>query len=120
MRAIPMVNCIEDTASLATLRTSTIRCYAYPSLTGIASPPRLPIDQELTVEAMALLMRIDSGVRDARADWNEDRFRRLMRLRPSAVRRLRRRWERLNPKPRIPLGNLRRRYHSNVAGYLFS
>src|ERR1043166_2404422 len=55
---------------------------------------------------------------ESRADWNEDRIPRLMRLRPKCVSRLRRRWERLNPKPRIPLGTLRRRYHATLAGHL--
>ncbi len=67
---------------------------------------------------MTLLMRLDTDLKSARADWNQDRFRRLMRLRPKAVARLRRRWERLNPSPQIPLGSLRRRYHANIAGHL--
>lgn len=68
---------------------------------------------------MTLFMRIESEMREARADWNQDRFRRLMRLRPRAVTRLRRRWERLKPQPRIPLGSLRRRYHANLGCYLY-
>jgi hypothetical protein len=92
----------------------------YPPLTASALWPRLDTDRELTRQAMTLLMRVDYELKEARAEWNEDRFRRLMRLRPRAVSRLSRRWERLNPKPLIPLGNLRRRYHSNLARYLFS
>jgi len=53
-------------------------------------------------------MRLDRELREARADWNQDWFRRLMRLRPRVVARLRRRWEILNPLPPIPLGTLRR------------
>jgi hypothetical protein len=60
----------------------------------------------------------DNEIREARADWNEDRFRRLMRLRPGVVQRLRRRWERPVPLPQVPLGTLRRRYHANIAGNL--
>jgi hypothetical protein len=119
MQVVPIVNCVEEIAGVAMLRTSTIRCYLYPPLTAAALRPRLSPDRELTVQAMTLLMRVDAELQEARADWNEDRFRRLMRLRPRAVRRLRRRWETLNPKPLIPLGNLRRRYHSNLARYLF-
>src|SRR5262245_26265943 len=113
-----MVNYIEEVAPLDLVGTSTIRCYLYPPLTANAPRPRLSIDRELTAESMSLLMRVDYALRAARADWNEDRFRRLMRLRPRVVARLRRRWESLNPRPAIPLGTLRRRYHANLAGYL--
>ena len=67
---------------------------------------------------MTLLMQIDGNVILARADWNEDRFRRLMRLRPRAVRRLQRRWAKLVYEPRTALGSLRRRYHASIAAYL--
>jgi len=95
----------------------TIRCYLYPLVT---TSPQLLLkpDRKLAYEAMTLLLRLDRELREARADWNQDRFRRLMRLRPRAVNRLRRRWDCLNPQPRIPLGTLRRRYHANLAGYL--
>ena len=118
MQPIPTVNCIEETATLATVRTSTIRCYVYPPLTAAALWPRLPRDRELAAEAMTLLMRLDADLLEARADWNEDRFRRITRVRPRAVNRLQRRWQRLSPQPSTPLGSLRRRYHANLAGYL--
>ena len=118
MQPIPTVNCIEETATLATVRTSTIRCYLYSPLTAAAWWPTLPKDRELAAEAMTLLMRLDSDLLEARADWNEDRFRRIMRVRPRAVNRLQRRWQRLNPQASMPLGSLRRRYHTNLAGYL--
>src|ERR1043166_268551 len=118
MQNFSLINCVEEVGPLAAVRCSTIRCYMYPPLTSSTLQPRLRPDREVTRQALALLMRIDAGLRDARADWNEDRFRRLMRLRPKAVRRLRRRWVRLDPKPVLPLGNLRRRYHSNIAAYL--
>ena len=74
----------------------------------------------LTFEAMHLLISLDRDLREARAQWNQDWFRRLMRIRPRAVARLRRRWTKLNPPPAIPLGVLRRRYHANLARYLYT
>src|SRR5438552_14897213 len=121
MLILPTISCVEEFAAWprpnADRRGSTIHCYTYPLIT--TSPPtRLPPDRELAAEAMTLLMQIESEVREARADWNHDRFRRLMRLRPRAVARLIRRWERLDPLPRIPFGSLRRRYHANLSCYL--
>jgi hypothetical protein len=75
--------------------------------------------RRLTFEAMHLLISLDRDLREARAQWNQDWFRRLMRIRPKAVSRLRRRWTKLDPPPAIPLGVLRRRYHSNLARYLY-
>ena len=73
----------------------------------------------LTFEAMHLLISLDRDLREARAQWNQDWFRRLMRIRPKAVSRLRRRWAQLDPPPAIPVGTLRRRYHANLAQYLY-
>src|SRR5687768_11218216 len=73
----------------------------------------------LATEAMQLLMRVDRDILEARAQWNHDWFRRLMRIRRRAVSRLRRRWAKLHPAPAISLGNLRRRYHANLAKYLY-
>ena len=73
----------------------------------------------LTSEAMHLLISLDRDLREARAQWNQDWFRRLMRIRPKAVSRLRRRWAKLDPPPAIPLGSLRRRYHANLARYFY-
>jgi hypothetical protein len=73
----------------------------------------------LTYEAMHLLILLDRDLREARAQWNQDWFRRLMRIRPKAVSRLRRRWAKLTPPPAIPLGTLKRRYHANLAKYLY-
>src|SRR5712692_10416955 len=122
MLAIPIISCVEEAGASrgvnANGQASTIRCYTYPIIA--TSPPKsLSPDRKLAVQAMTLLMRLDNELREARAEWNPDRFRRLIRLRPKAVTRLRRRWERLNPQPRIPLGRLRRRYHANIAGYLY-
>ena len=115
------INCIEERtdpdSADASGRTLTIRCYVYPLVTTSPRPFWKP-DRKLAFEAMTLLMRLDRELREARADWNQDRFRRLMRLRPRVIARLRRRWEILNPPPPIPLGTLRRRYHANLAAHL--
>ena len=73
----------------------------------------------LSFEAMHLLISLDRDLREACAQWNQDWFRRLMRIRPKAVSRLRRRWAKLDPSPAIPLGTLKRRYHANLSKYLY-
>jgi hypothetical protein len=73
----------------------------------------------LTYEAMHLLISLDRDLREARAQWNQDWFRRLLRIRPKAVSRLRSRWAKLDPPPAIPLGTLKRRYHANLSRYLY-
>jgi hypothetical protein len=73
----------------------------------------------LAAQALQLLIRVDQALRDSRADWNQDRFRRVMRARSKAVARVRRRWNSLNPAPAVALGRLRRRYHANLARYLY-
>src|SRR5688572_27536707 len=69
----------------------------------------------LGVQAIRLLIRVDRDLREARAQFNQDWFRRLMCVRRSAVLRLRRRCEKISPL--IPLGSLRRRYHAHLARY---
>jgi len=69
---------------------------------------------------MAVLCRLNGEMIEARADWNQDRFRRLMQLHQTVVARVRRRWEGLYPQPPIALGTLRRRYHASIAGYLYT
>lgn len=121
MPTLPIVSCVEEIAiprdAQSNRRNATIRCYVY----SVPFRPQVVLsrDRKLAAQAMTLLMGIDRELRCARADWNEDRFRRLMRIRPRAVTRLRRRWEKLSPSPRIPLGSLRRRYHANLAGHLY-
>ena len=118
----PILSCVEEVAAPKDANpntaTFTIRCYVFSS---VANSPlmALSLDRRLAAQAMTLLIRIDGALRLARADWNGDRFRRLMRFRSKAVRRLQRRWLEVEPKPRIPLGNMRRRYHANIAGYLY-
>lgn len=89
------------------------------SLTSEASVATLTGERLLACEAMRLLMWLDSELLEARAQWNQDWFRRIMRIRRRAASRLRRRWANLNPTPAVRLGNLRRRYHANLAGYLY-
>jgi hypothetical protein len=99
-----------------------------PQERGFGEAERLASDARATgwtgqrllgYEAMRLLVQLDSELLEARAQWNQDWFRRIMRIRPKAVSRLRRRWAKLEPAPAIPLGSLRRRYHANLAGYLY-
>src|ERR1700730_6964305 len=112
MPTLPIVSCVEEIAAPrgvnANVWASTIRCYTYQVIASLSKS--LPPDREMAAQAMSLLMRLDTQLREARADWNQDRFRRLMRLRLKAVARLRRRWQKLNPSPRLPLGRLRRCY----------
>jgi hypothetical protein len=123
MPTLPIVSCVEEMAVLSDAHTNdwnpTIRCYVY----SVPFTPRqqlvLSSDRKLAAQAMTLLMRLDREFTYTRADWNQDRFRRLMRIRPKAVARLRRRWEKLNPLPRFPLGSLSRRFHANLACYLY-
>jgi hypothetical protein len=68
---------------------------------------------------MQLLMRLDGDILEGRTQSNQDWFRRLMRIRPKAVSRLRRRWTNLDTPPTIPLEPLKRRYHANLAKYLY-
>jgi hypothetical protein len=84
---------------------------------GEPQPIVLTGERLLAAEAMRLLIRVDRDMLEARAQWNQDWFRRLMRIRPKAVLRLRRRWTSVHPVPFIPLGSLRRRYHANLARY---
>lgn len=91
----------------------------FRALTGEVEPITLKGERLLAAQAMQLLLRLDSELLEARAQWNQDWFRRIMRIRPKAVSRLRRRWANLTPTPAVPLGSLRRRYHANLAGYLY-
>ena len=88
------------------------------ALLAEAQPIVLTDVRLLAAEAMLLLIRLDRDILEARAQWNQDWFRRLMHARSKAVSRLRRRWLVLNPSPTFSLGTLRRRYHANLARYL--
>ena len=84
-----------------------------------AEPTVLQGERLLAAQAMMSLISIDRELREARADWNQDRFRRLMHARSKAVSRLRRRHQALNPQRTVPLGSLSRRYNANLARYLY-
>lgn len=113
----------DQSAAFAPGRDSRDRTLGLPesmsSLVAGAEPPVLTGELLLTAEAMWLLIRLDRDILEARAQWNQDWFRRLMHARSKAVSRLRRRWLSLNPQPTLPLGSLRRRYHANLARYLY-
>jgi len=96
-----------------------ICCYLDTEISRWTSRLVLSGERLLAGQALQLLMRLDRELREARADWNQDRFRRVMQARSKAVARVRRRWNTLNPAPAIRLGKLRRRYHANLAGYLY-
>ena len=115
----------SKTGALAIERSSqlepdTICCYLDAEVSRWTSRLVLSGERLLATQALQLLMRLDRELREARADWNQDRFRRLMRARSKAVLRVWRRWNSLNPAPAIGLGKLRRRYHANLAGYLYT
>ena len=114
MSTSPHTIVVEPTASAAEV------CVDNDSqLLSEAAPIILPVDRLLVAQAMSLLIRLDQDLREARAQFNQDWFRRIMRARPKAVSRLRRRCSKITPPPRIPLGPLRRRYHANLAMYLY-
>ena len=84
-----------------------------------AAPVELTGERLLAAQAMQLLIRLDRDLIEARARWNQDWFRRVMRTRQRAALRLQRRWKAINPPPKIALGKLRRRFHANIAMYLY-
>jgi len=96
-----------------------ICCYLDAEVSRLTSQWVLSGDRQLVAQALQLLMRLDQALRETRAEWNQDRFRRVMRARSKAVARVRRRWGNLDPAPGLGLGTLRRRYHANLAHYLY-
>ncbi len=111
---------------------TTIFCESTSSLTVTCSrtdeksvrrkaAPIVPVGERLlAAQAMRLLMCLDRDLRESRAQFNQDWFRRVMRVRSKAASRLRRRWGKIYPPPRILLGSLRRRYHANLTRYLYA
>ena len=77
----------------------------YSQPLGEASPTIITVNRLLVAQAMSLLMRLDQDLEEARAQFNQDWFRRIMRARPKAVSRLRRRWSKIVPPRRIALGS---------------
>ncbi|MGH9908498.1 MAG: hypothetical protein ACRD8U_23295 [Pyrinomonadaceae bacterium] len=55
------------------------------SLTAEALPVALVGDRLLAFQALQLVMRLDRDLLEARAQWNQDWFRRIMRIRPSRL-----------------------------------
>ncbi len=100
----PPEACVEDDSQ--SFRTDVLAS----TLTG---------DRLLTAQAMLLLIRLDQDLKEARAQFNQDWFRRIMRARLKAVSRLLRRWSKIPQPLPIPLGGLRRRYHANLAKHLY-
>ena len=105
--------------SSSQFKPDTICCYLDAEVSRWASQWALSGERLLAVQALQLLISLDRELRQARADWNQDRFRRIMRARSKAVSRVRRRWNSLDPAPAISLGKLRRRYHASLDGYLY-
>ena len=106
------------TEELSHCESDTICCHLDAEVSRWTSRFILSGERLLAAQALQLLIGLDRELREARADWNQDRFRRVMRARSKAVSRVRRRWGNLNPAPAVGLGKLRRRYHANLAGYL--
>lgn len=103
----------------ASADSHTIRCYLDASIVLRPRPVPLSGARLLAAQALQLLIRLDFELRGARADWNQDRFRRVMQARAKSVSRVFRRWSKLDPPPSIRLGTLRRHYHANLAGHLY-
>src|SRR6266567_5079027 len=83
----------------------TIRCYLDVNLSLTTRRMVLSGERLLAAQALRLLMRLDSELREARAVWNQDRFRRVMQARSQAASRVLRRWTSVNPPPAISLGS---------------
>jgi len=116
---MPTIKNMANQTGDAPLSSECLRCYLDPAVRIIKKPAPLSGERLLTEQALRLVMVLDAELRTARADWNQDRFRRVMVTRHKAVLRVFRRWSQLNPQPSVALGNLRRRYHANLSGYLY-
>ena len=62
----------------------------------------------------SIVIDIERDLAEARAQWNVDWFRRLMRALPKAVIRLKRRWE-AESVPDCSFRGISARYHANIA-----
>jgi hypothetical protein len=83
----------------ATCATGDSQSLLSQSVLRETQPVVLVSERLLVAEAMVLLVRLDNELTEARAQWNQDWFRRMMPVRSKAVARLRRRWEKLYPQP---------------------
>lgn len=118
MSSIKTLTSKKTGSSKPSSEVGTIQC-PYVDVSLVQSNSVLAGERLLAAQALQLLMRLDSELIEARADWNHDRFRRVMRARSIATLRVCRRWSQLNPQPPVSLGSMRRRYHANLAGYLY-
>ncbi len=84
-----------------------------------ARPAALTGERLLAVQAIRLFIGLDRELVEARSQFNQDLFRRVMRTRSKAVLRLQRRWAKIPSAPAIPLGSLKRRCHANLAGHFY-
>ena len=111
-----IVSCLRFTGLDSIVEPYMIRCYSY-SVVAPKEWSAVKTDEGrlLGAQALRVAMRLDRELREARADWNQDRFRRVMHARSKAVARLFRRWAAIDPPPAIPLGKWRSRYHANLA-----
>lgn len=119
MSAPLTIRCMHEPPDPAKAARRTVSIDTEVALTAEAKPIVFSGERLLAYEAMRLFMRLDVELRYTRADFNQDRFRRVMRARSKAVTRLQRRWLKLDPQPLIPLGSLCRRYHANLACYFY-
>jgi hypothetical protein len=119
MSTLLTIRCMHEPPDKATVPPGAANRELHTTFRGEVESVALSGDRLLTRQAMRLLMRLDGDLRHARADFNQDRFRRIMHARSKAVARLRRRWAKIEPAPSMPLSNLRRRYNANLAGYLY-
>ena len=122
MSAIETINdkgLVQAGDEMSQCEPHTIRCYSDVNLSPSTRRRVLTGERLLAAQALRLLMRLDSELKEARAIWNQDRFRRVMHARSKAASRVLRRWTSVNPPPAIPLGSLRRRYHANLGCYLY-
>jgi hypothetical protein len=119
MSALPTIRCMQEPPRAAAGSAIAASRESHAALLASAELAVLSGDRLLAYQAMRLLMRLDRELLEARAQWNRDWFRRVMHVRSKAVARVQRRWVRLDPQPVIPLGSLRRRYHSNLTRYLY-
>jgi hypothetical protein len=69
---------------------------------------RLAPERRNGADAMLLLMRLDQLLEVAIADRNRHEYRRVLRVRRLAARRLERRYNHLTPRPSWTLGAIRR------------
>lgn len=71
-----------------------------------AERAKLSPERRNAADAMRLFMRVSSLLADAIADRDQNAYRRTLRVRRNAARRLERRYNAISPRPRLALGNI--------------